>query len=160
MIFISVCVCGRRLGTSCYVSHSVQWTHPHTVEELVMHMMISVVAAFDWRQVFRNDATNFPWGTYMDVIIQYNHCWFNKCPVGMMAVIQICTPPFSVSNRFSECVFCSFSRYWQAWNKEMPQHSSLRKHFCGGDRDLQQCLNRRRKSQPLKPISNHTSWIL
>lgn len=40
----------------------VQWTHPHTVEVVVMRMSdISFIAAFDWHESFRNDARNFPW---------------------------------------------------------------------------------------------------
>lgn len=39
----------------------VQWKHPHTMEEAVMHMSdIFVIAAFDWSESIGNDATNFP----------------------------------------------------------------------------------------------------
>lgn len=58
---VYVCVWAQPGNFLLCESFVVQWTHPHTMEEVVMHMSdISVVVAFDWSEGFRNDASNFP----------------------------------------------------------------------------------------------------
>lgn len=81
VVRVSVCLCVWAQPGNFLLCESLPWTHPQSVEVVVMHMSdLSFVAAFDWRWGFWNDATNFPpvliwvWFDQIVLLIQKRWC--------------------------------------------------------------------------------------